>query len=293
MIITTNALPTHCEFCGSELTWDGVNLVCSNPNCCNIADEKLKAWITNIATVDGIGWKTIKKYLYTSPSPWIPFPVNTLEDLYKVVNSPLARNHHVKPNSEADLFNQVLDKLGGPISISQFLLALKIPGLGKIGAKRVEDAENAKIAFESILTSKYSEPLDFEYDLCGEQNIWARLLQDKNVAESLYTTYREYFVSSYNLVRNQIIFDGLEDTKSVEAKGQVVITGTMSVKRDEFVKMLESWGWTMGSKINRNIKYLITNTPNSGTSKNKEADKFGIPKVTEEEFVNNIMKKEG
>lgn len=288
MITTTNGLPTICEFCHSELTWDGVNLVCSNPNCGNVADEKLKAWVTNIAPVEGIGWKTIKKCL--DISPWIPFPVNTLEDLYNVVNNPLARNHHVKPNSEADLFNQVLDRLGGPISISQFLLALKIPGLGKIGAKAVENAENAKIAFESILTSKYSEPLDFEYDLCGEQNIWAKLLQDKNVAKSLYTTYREYFVSSYNLVKDQIIFDGLENTKSVEIKGQVVITGTLSVKRDEFVKLLESWGWTMGSKINKDTKYLITNTPDSGTSKNKEADKFGVPKVTEEQFVNTIMK---
>lgn len=288
MITTTNGLPTTCEFCHSELTWDGVNLVCANPYCGNVADEKLKTWITNIAPVEGIGWKTIKKCL--DISPWIPFPVNTLEDLYKVVNNPLARNHHVKPNSEADLFNQVLDKLCGPITISQFLLALKIPGLGKIGAKAVENAENAKIAFESILTSKYSEPLDFEYDLCGEQNIWAKLLQDKNVAKSLYTTYREYFVSSYNLVKDQIVFDGLENTKSVEIKGQVVITGTLSVKRDEFVKLLESWGWTMGSKINKDTKYLITNTPDSGTSKNKEADKFGVPKVTEEQFVNTIMK---
>lgn len=288
MITTTNSLPTHCEFCGSELTWDGVNLVCSNTNCSNIVDEQLKAWITNIAPVDGIGWKTIRKCLDTSP--WIPFPVNTLEDLYKVANNPLARNHHVKPNSEADLFNKVLDKLNGPITISQFLLALKIPGLGKIGAKKVEDAENAKIAFESILTAKFN---DFDYDLCGNQNVWAKLLQDTNVARSLYTEYLDYFIYCYNLVKNQIIFDGLEDTKSVEVKGQVVITGTMSVKRDEFVKMLESWGWTMGSKINKDTKYLITNTPDSGTSKNKEADKFGIPKVTEKEFVNNIMKKEG
>lgn len=281
MIITTNNLPTHCEFCYSELIWDGVNLVCSNPNCGNIADEKLKAWITNIAPVEGIGWKTIKKYLYTSPSPWIPFPVNTLEDLYKVVNNPLARNHHVKPNSEADLFNQVLDKLGGPISISQFLLALKIPGLGKIGAKRVEDAENAKIAFESILTAKFS---DFDYDLCGNQNVWAKLLQDTNVARSLYTEYRKYFVYCYNLVKNQIVFDGLEDVKSVETKGTVVLTGALSVKRDVFVKELESRGWSVGSKINKDTKYLITNTPNSGTAKNKEAEKLGVIKVTENDF---------
>lgn len=287
MIITTNDLPIYCEFCNSKLIMDGVNLICSNPNCKNIGTERIKAWVMNIAPIDGLGWATIQKYLEISP--WIVNPVNDVFDLYEVARNDLARNHHVKPNSEADLFNKMLDKLCGPIIISQFLLALNIPGLGKIGAKAIENAESAKIAFESILTSKYNNTLNFETDLCGNQNIWAKLLQDKNVAKSLYTEYRDYFIKCYNLVKDQIIFDGLEN-KSIETKGQVVITGTMSVKRDDFVKMLESWGWTMGSKINRDTKYLITNTPNSGTSKNKEADKLCIPKVTEEEFVNNIMK---
>lgn len=288
MIITTNNLPVHCEFCHSELIWDGVNLVCVNPMCENQGVERVKSWVMNVAPIDGLGWVTIQKCL--DNFPWFNKQIISVSNLYKIARNPLARNQSVKSGSEADLFNKMLDKLCGPITISQFLLALKIPGLGKIGAKAVENAENAKIAFESILTSKYSEPLDFEYDLGGEQNIWAKLLQDKNVAKSLYTIYREYFVSSYNLVKDQIVFDGLENTKSVEIKGQVVITGTLSVKRDEFIKLLESWGWTMGSKINKDTKYLITNTPDSGTSKNKEADKFGVPKVTEEQFVNTIMK---
>lgn len=286
MITTYNTLPTNCEFCGAELEWDSVNLVCSNPYCSNVAEEQLKAWITNIAPVDGIGWKTIKKCL--DISPWISFPIHTLKDLYKVVNNPLARNHHVKLNSEADLFNKVLDKLGGQITISQFLLALKIPGLGKIGAKKVEDAENAKIAFESILCSKYDNTINFDYDLGGSDNIWAKLLQDKNVAESLYTKYRQYFINCYNLVKNQIIFDGVVD-KEIVNKGNVVITGTLSIKRSEFIKELEENGWKVENKISKNTNYLITNTPDSGTSKNKEADKLGVTKITESDFIRYVM----
>lgn len=285
MIITTNSLPTNCEFCNSKLNWDGPNLVCSNLSCRNKSSEQIKAWVMNVAPIDGLGWTTIQKSL--DISPWIVKPINNIFDLYEVARNSLARNHHVKPNSEADLFNKMLDKLCGPITISQFLLALKIPGLGKIGAKAVENAENAKIAFESILTSRSS---DFDYDLCGNQNVWAKLLQDTNVARSLYTEYRDYFIDCYNLVKNQIVFDGIENCKSNKIKGQVVLTGTMSIKRDEFIKLLESWGWVIGNKINKETKYLITNTPDSGTSKNKEADKFGISKVTEVEFINNIMK---
>ena len=287
MITTTNSLPVHCEFCGSKLTWDGVNLVCSNPNCSNVADEKLKAWITSIAPVEGIGWKTIKKCL--DISPWIPFSVNTLEDLYKVVNNPLARNHHVKPNSEADLFNQVLDKLGGPITISQFLLALKIPGLGKIGAKAVEDSLDAKIAFESILCSKYAKNFDYDIDLEEASSIWTKLLQDKNTAMSLYTEHLDYFVSCYNLVKDQIQFERINNDTEIVEKGTVVITGSLSIKRDEFVKKLEQAGWKMASKITKDTSYLITNTPDSGTSKNKEADKLGVRKITEQEAMSILF----
>lgn len=288
MIVTFDGLPTHCEFCGSELTMDGVNIICSNPSCINKNSERIKAWVMNIAPIDGLGWTTIQKCLEISP--WIVKPINTVFDLYDVARNDLARNHHVKENSEADLFNKMLDKLCGPITISQFLLALKIPGLGKIGAKAVENAENAKIAFNSILTFKYDNTLDFEMDLCGNQNVWAKLLQDTNVAKSLYTEYRDYFIDCYNLVKDQIIFDEVGKCESNKIKGQVVITGTISVKRDDFVRLLESWGWIMSNKINKDTKYLITNTPNSGTSKNKEADKFGISKVTEEEFVRDILK---
>ena len=49
-------------------------------------------------------------------------------------------------------------------------------------------------------------------------------------------------------------------------------------------------GYTIGSDIKKDTKYLITNTPDSGSSKNKKAEKFGITKITEEEFMTIISK---
>lgn len=283
MITTYNTLPTNCEFCGAELEWDSVNLVCSNPNCSNVGMECVKTWIENIAPVDGFGWTTFKKLIV-----YYAMPIVDVESLYKCVRSPFYGYVVTKEGSETDLLNKTFDKLKGPITISQFLLALKIPGLGKIGAKRVEDAENARIAFESILCSKYDNTIDFDYDLCGSENVWAKLLQDKNVAESLYTKYRQYFIDCYNLVKDQIIFDGVEK-EEVTNKGNVVITGTLSIKRSEFIKELEENGWKVENKISKNTNYLITNTPDSGTSKNKEADKLGVTKITESDFIRYVM----
>nr|CAI9751420.1 hypothetical protein DGKKSRWO_DGKKSRWO_CDS_0129 [uncultured phage]CAI9752306.1 hypothetical protein CVNMHQAP_CVNMHQAP_CDS_0129 [uncultured phage] len=284
MIVTTDNLPTTCEFCGAELVWEGVNIVCPNKNCSNLNDEKLKAWVTNIAPIDGLGWKTFDKLLMLTG-----WDVNSVTELYKYARNLNCRWQNVKENSEKDLFNKTLDKLCASITISQFLLALKIPGLGKIGAKAVEDSLDAKIAFESILCSKYAKNFDYDIDLEEASSIWTKLLQDKNTAMSLYTEHLDYFVSCYNLVKDQIQFECINNDTEIVEKGTVVITGSLSIKRDEFVKKLEQAGWKMASKITKDTSYLITNTPDSGTSKNKEADKLGVRKITEQEAMSILF----
>ncbi len=65
-----------------------------------------------------------------------------------------------------------------------------------------------------------------------------------------------------------------------------VITGKLKtfVSRDEFRECIENGGATLTEKIERGVDYLITNTPNSGTAKNKQAIEFGIKRITEDEF---------
>ena len=62
----------------------------------------------------------------------------------------------------------------------------------------------------------------------------------------------------------------------------------MSVKRADFEKELISAGFTPAN-IGKDTKFLITDDPNSSSSKNKKADKWGIPKITQQEFRNSYM----
>jgi len=77
------------------------------------------------------------------------------------------------------------------------------------------------------------------------------------------------------------------DFKNVTEKGQVAITGRLSMPRDKFQKMLREHGWKVGS-ITKNTKFLIANQP-SNSSKFRKARELGIKVVSEEEFVNNYM----
>ena len=80
-----------------------------------------------------------------------------------------------------------------------------------------------------------------------------------------------------------------EPTAADNLSGEsICITGKLThfKNRDEFTKAVQDRGGKVVSGVSKNTTWLVTNTPDSGTSKNVTAQKLGIPIITEEEFVN-------
>ena len=90
--------------------------------------------------------------------------------------------------------------------------------------------------------------------------------------------------------RLRYIWNRIQLHTSEDIRGRVAITGKLSVPRKVFEKELSSAGWTCGD-ITKDTKYLITDDPNSTSSKNQKADKLGIVKITEEEFRQQYMRR--
>lgn len=273
------SLPITCEHCGKLLFWDKnhVHLCCANPYCSQKENEQLKAICMNIAPVDGLGWKTINKCMHDIFYQVHDYSFNTLKDILNADKIP-----GITGKGEKCSFNTMLDKLkNNDITVSQFLLALNIPGLGKIGAKNWENNKNALRFFNYILYGEkdYNTKLELE-----------SVIQDKNVVKSLIedTRYSSRFKDYYEIFKSRIVFDA-NDEQNTKERGVVCITGTLSIKRAEFKKMLEQHGWVLVDHVYSNIDYLITNTPDSNTSKNKKADEFGITKITEKDFVEKYL----
>ena len=65
-----------------------------------------------------------------------------------------------------------------------------------------------------------------------------------------------------------------------------VVTGKLKtfVSRDELKECLTTCGAVLTETLAEGVDYLITNTPNSGTAKNKRAVELGIKRITEDEF---------
>lgn len=56
------------------------------------------------------------------------------------------------------------------------------------------------------------------------------------------------------------------------------------VSRDELEECLTTCGAVLTETLAAGVDYLITNTPDSGTAKNKKAVELGIERITEAQF---------
>ena len=78
------------------------------------------------------------------------------------------------------------------------------------------------------------------------------------------------------------------DAAKLEAlKGKTfVVTGKLKtfVSRDELKECLTTCGAALTETLGEGVDYLITNTPDSGTAKNKKAVELGVARITEAQF---------
>lgn len=85
------------------------------------------------------------------------------------------------------------------------------------------------------------------------------------------------------------------DAEKLEAlKGKTfVVTGKLKtfVSRDELKECLTACGAALTETLGEGVDYLITNTPDSGTAKNKKAVELGITRITEAQFNDMIGRK--
>ena len=96
--------------------------------------------------------------------------------------------------------------------------------------------------------------------------------------------------------REEKVTDFVFSVKALEQlQGKVfVVTGKLntSTSRDEFKACLDACGAILSETLNEQTNYLITNTPHSGSAKNKKAEALGVIKLSEEDFNKLIGRKQ-
>lgn len=260
----TASIPDTCPSCGSELEWEGVHLKCNNFSCPCQKMQDLVIWMKTIAPTDGLSDALIEKFADE-------LQIEEVVDLYTFFPSSF-RVHFPNPGKQQQLFIDCAVRcLTSDVDIATAVRACNIPRFGDKTCQLCNDVYDTimYVALSSDTSQEVRSRLEPVLGVANTASLLDNTRKLKNVT----------YLSSVHC----------KHTSSVESKGDVCVTGKLSVKRKDFEEELRQNGWNPVSIVKKTTKYLVTDNPNSGSSKNKSADKYGVPKITEEEFRSKFL----
>lgn len=261
------ASPYICPECGEllELTKTGVDLVCSNPDCKGRSFYNRYTFIEKMAEdIKGFGEVLIQQLVDAmtecSPIPEAYTEASLFFDIRRA-NNDFFHSIFTPANAEKCVKLKTLFQL--PLNKEKFLRAMNIDLLGEVAAKQI--ASNKEL-FNTLFSCDLSQ-LPAQLSCLGVAPVLA-----SNIIKNIRR------IRSFNALNVM-----WEETSSTTLSKFVAVTGSLSISRKEFEVKLNAKGYGVTDNIKK-AEYLITNDPNSGSSKNKKAKELSVPVVTEEEF---------
>ena len=268
-------VPLVCPVCKNLLMWDvsHTELICDNDDCGNVTTSRFISWIQTIGVRDmlGIGPAILKEFVFNYESC-----INkqaTVEDLYDDLagfeNNIVLKEKFLNMFTPAikEKLKQVINNLYQPIEKDKILYAMNIRGLGVTICEKISDI--VFTAFNLNNAEQQDDELNKISQIDGigldAQN---RVKNARNIISRLF-----YLVPCL-----QTNLAG-----KIERIAKITVTGSVSIPRKQFDLLCAKNGIELSENI-KDSDYLVTNNPNSGSSKIQKANKLGIKIITEEEF---------
>lgn len=256
-------VPEVCSQCGTKLIDEGTRLYCPNTFCAGKLYHRLEKWIQIIGIMD-IGPAVLKRLFETGK-------VRTISDLYKL---------SIKDLVEIERMGETLAKkivaninMKKRLKLSELLAGLDIDGIGPLMAEKLIGA-----GFTTLEKLQQATIIDFAR-IPGFGNILAEnLVQGLKELEPILEELVSY-ISIEQITQGAL--QGLSFCFTGELK---------TMKRTEAESFVRQHGGTVKTSITKDLSYLVTNDSSSGSSKNIQAKKLGIPVLTEEDFLLMLKK---
>lgn len=262
-------IPKECPYCHEPTSWAGVHITCKNSQCGNRDFSDLMMWVKSLSHIDGIADILMIKYLDR-------FRIQSVEDLYHINMKELEglKLEGVQSNKFYDVVNECRN---APHNLDEFLVGLNIPRLGEVTAKKL--SKDAK--FQDLMRKLAQD------DFIDDIEPWFAVIKRVS-GEATAKTITDYYMK---LCRFRFVAPYIEYPEPEADKDWifVCITGKLAVySRKQLEEIMLEHGYKSKEEVSKKVSYLITNTPDSSTSKNKRADELGIPKITENEFLDML-----
>ena len=264
-------LPSHCPVCDGtteiKLMTGTKVLTCTNPNCLAKQVKRFSLFVSRDAlNIEGLSEQTLLKCIGLGY-------IKSFADIFRLEN-------HRDEIVELDGFGKKsYDKLSSSIEKARhtvptrILVALGIPGVGVTTAAQIARA----------CENKWAKISSLSYD---------ELIAINGIGEVMARDYEAFFADEHNKSVVLDLVDELDIDESYEKAGEAlsgeifVITGSLEhyKSRTELKKEIEAQGGKVAGSVSKNTSYLVTNNPESGSSKNKAAAELGVKIITEDEI---------
>lgn len=249
--------PTECSACGGKLVLDGVNYRCDNPDCC---DKKLHQ---AVGFIKKLGCKS------ASEATFQKLGIAEVKDLVEF-------RPNKKYKSEVKLYNELLSKVFTR-SKQELLAALNFRGVGETLINKIVDF----YGYDNIAAGKPYVGLPDGVGDLTLQKFKDSILENLKIVDMFINDERWNCLESTR---------GISSNATSNKNGMsICFTGKLdTMGRKDASEKAEAAGFEVLGAVKKGLTYLVTNTPDSGSSKNRKAKELGIKVITEKQFLDII-----
>lgn len=269
--------PRICPSCGQHLEVKNDTLFCENPNCPAKNLARFVQFVSKAGmNIDRLSEATLEKFISEGY-------ITNFRDIYHL-------DRYKEDIINLDGFgekswNKLWDSINASrnVTFDHYLVALSIPGIGKGAAKTICDWFKGDV---NSFFLAFGESFDFTKLPDFGQKTADNLVEffNYNVPENL-----DYEIEDeLNFVIDPKYTKTQDNSNSSISGKTFVITGKLSQPRSYYEDLITTYGGKCAGSVSKNTNYLLTDDPNSNSSKAKKARDLNIPVIDESMFMTMI-----
>jgi DNA ligase (NAD+) len=258
---------TECPACGGKVRIhkndkdEETFVYCDNPRCIMKTIGKINKYTTDVG-IKGVEVSTLEKIVKAGK-------LKTIGDLYRLKFKDINTIEGLGDLSAEAIIDAIYTNKPKDYAL---LAGLGIPNLGKDLSKTLL----SEFSFDLLSDKEYVQSEEFK----------ERLVSLDGIADTMTKRISEGLSENSELLQDILANVKFESTKREKVENQLKFCTTGDpdknyfAKRDDLKEYIESKGHKLTGAVSGKTDYLITETPNSGTVKNKRARELGVKIIT-------------
>ena len=262
--------PTVCAACGASLVDAGTRLYCPNSGCPKRLLHRLEKWVS-VLDIRELGEKLLAQLFAKARVARIP-------DLYSLATAELAEFERMGELSAAKVIRHI--NTPRTLHLAAFVAGFDFEGIAETTMEKIISA-----GFDSLEKLRSATAAE----LAAVHGIGA--ITAAVIVEGLAETAAEMDAT---LGAGPVSIAEPPPAEALSLRGlSFCFTGELrSLKRSQAEERIKALGGQTKASVVKDLKFLVTNDPESNSSKNKKARDLGVKIIGEEEFLKLIQGQE-